>query len=447
MNSAKIISIVGRPNVGKSTLFNAIVGSRSTIEAKDEHTTRDYITKLKKIDGYQYFFIDNAGLDKFTKFHDSIGVDQLAIKKSLDNIYISDLILFVVDSICDIVDDDLTIAKILLQSKKPVLLLINKVDKKDNFKFNYLKLGFKDYLFISTSHKINIDEILEYINQFFYKEKLVNPDKNEEDNLKFAILGRPNVGKSSLFNLLINEDRAILSPISHTTRDVNEVLFQYENESYLLADTGGIIFKRKYSEKMHYLISLLSLKTLANVDVALIVIDGKEGITKQDLKIIFQAIQTFTPFILVINKIDLLSEQEKANLKSELEIKLDFFKTNYIVWTSCLDKVIPVDIFNHLKTIKHNFSRVFENKPITDFINKLLIVHPPKPVKNKKLKVFSASLKVDNNKFFLNLLINDRLCFNVQYGKYIKNKIQIFFKIEGHPIKILLKLKHWKKSN
>ena len=300
----KTVAIVGRPNVGKSTIFNKLVGKKVSIIEDTPGVTRDRIYSKVTYKNYKFHLIDTGGIDVSEEnFNDEIIVQaNIAIDEA-------DIIIFVVDGLEELNQNDFVIRDILMKSGKRVIVAVNKLDniKREENIYNYYELGFEEVLPVSGEHKLGLTELLDTITKDLteYKEEI-----EEEDNIKFCLIGRPNVGKSSLVNALLNEEKVIVSPIAGTTRDAVDTEFTYNKKKYIAIDTAGIRKSGKIYENIEKYSVLRSIKAIERSNVCLLVINAEEGIIEHDKHIANYAIEEGKPIIIVVNKWDTVADKK-----------------------------------------------------------------------------------------------------------------------------------------
>ena len=300
------VALVGRPNVGKSTLFNAMVGRKQAIIEDTPGVTRDRLYGLVKYRDYQFHLIDTGGIDISKEiFNDEIKVQaEIAIEEA-------DIVVFVVDGKEGLTANDKVVRQMLISSGKKVIVAINKTDSKlarENI-YDFYELGFDTYLPVSGEQKEGIYDLLDEITKDFNK---IEEDEYSEDTVKFCVIGRPNVGKSSLVNAILGEDRAIVSNEAGTTRDATDTVFTYHNKEYVVIDTAGMRKRGKIYESVEKYSLLRSLKAIDRSDVCLIVINAEEGIIEHDKHIAGYALEAGKAVIIVVNKWDLIDNKDEA---------------------------------------------------------------------------------------------------------------------------------------
>ena len=317
-----VVALVGRPNVGKSTLFNRLVGTKIAIIEDVPGITRDRIYGDVKFGEYSFHLIDTGGIDISNEtFNDEIKVQaEIAIEEA-------DVIVFVVDAKEGITTNDLVVKDMLLKSGKKIIVAINKIDSKlakDNI-YDFYELGFDNYINISSEQNEGIYELLKEITKDF-KEVI----EEDDDSIKFSVIGRPNVGKSSLVNAILNEERVIVSNVAGTTRDAIDTPFTYHNEKFIVIDTAGMRKKGKIYEAVEKYSLLRSMKAIDRSDVCLLVLDAETGIIEHDKHIAGYAIEAGKPIIIVVNKWDTVEDKDESMKKFIKDIRNNFQSFTFV---------------------------------------------------------------------------------------------------------------------
>ena len=326
-----VVAIVGRPNVGKSTLFNKIIGKKLAIVEDTPGVTRDRLYQEASYNGKRFYLIDTGGIDvEKEDFNEEIKIQaEIAIEEA-------DVVLFIVDGKEGITHNDLVVRDILRRSKKKVIVAINKVDVKsaqDNM-YDFYELGFDTYIPISSIHNTGYNDLMDTITIDFKNSS----DDNTDDRLKFSIIGRPNVGKSSLTNALLNEERVVVSNIAGTTRDSINSVFKYHGEEYVLIDTAGMRKKGRVFETIEKYSLIRSMRAIDESDICLVVINAEEGITEHDKHIAGYAIERGKGLIFVVNKWDLVKDTTINDFKKLMRAEFQFATYAPIVFLSALTK-------------------------------------------------------------------------------------------------------------
>ena len=430
----QVVALVGRPNVGKSTLFNRLIGSKVAIIEDTPGITRDRIYGVVNFNNHSFHLIDTGGIDiTEDKFNEEIKVQaEIAIDEA-------DVIVFVVDAKEGLTANDLVVKNMLLKSNKKVIVAINKIDSKyatDNM-YDFYELGFENYMNISSEQNEGIYELLEEITKDFpiYEEE-------EDDTLKFSIIGRPNVGKSSLVNALLNEERVIVSDVAGTTRDAIDTPFTYHGQPLIVIDTAGMRKKGKIYENVEKYSLLRSLKAIDRSDVCLLVIDATTGIIEHDKHIAGYALEAGKPVIIVVNKWDTIDEKDEQMKKFTKDIRANFQFMPYapIVFLSALTKKRIHTLIPQILKVYENSRRMVPTNLINDVIRDAYNLNLPPSYKGRRLKIYFSS-QVSCAPPTFNIQVNSKGLIHFSYERYLENKIRESFDFEGTPIVLHFKNK------
>ena len=431
-----VVALVGRPNVGKSTLFNCLVGKKISIIEDTPGVTRDRVYGNVEFENYKFHLIDTGGVDVSKEiFNDEIKVQvELAIDEA-------DTIIFVVDGKEGITTNDLIVRDMLLKSKKKVIVAINKTDSKlfKEHEYDFYELGFDTYINISGEQNIGIFELLDKITEDF--KKIVD-EEYDEHMIKFSIIGRPNVGKSSLVNAILNEDRVIVSNEAGTTRDAIDTVFTYHGEDFVVIDTAGMRKKGKVYEKIEKYSLLRSLKAIDRSDVCVIVINAEEGIIEHDEHIAGYALEAGKAVIIAVNKWDLIDDKDENMKKFIREIRANFQFMPYapIVFLSALTKKRIHTLMPEVIKVYNNSKKEIKTSTLNDVINDAYALNLPPSYKGKRLKIY-FSTQVSTCPPTFNIQVNNKGLVHFSYERYLENKIRESFDFEGTPIVIQFKNK------
>lgn len=428
-----IVSLVGRPNVGKSTLFNKIVGSKISIIEDTPGVTRDRIYSEASYKDTLFSVIDTGGIDVSRElFNDEIKIQaSIAIEES-------DVVVFVVDGKEGLTENDRVVRDMLRKSKKRVIVAINKIDNKQSQEhlYDFYELGFSEYIGVSAEHNIGMYELLDAITKDFPKRE----DIQEDDRLKFSVIGRPNVGKSSLINALVNEERVIVSNTAGTTRDAIDTTFKYEKQEFVLIDTAGMRKQGKIYETVEKYSLLRSLKAIDRSDVCLLVINAEEGIIEHDKHIAGYALERGKGIIIVVNKWD---KVENPNIKEYTDyVRREFQFITYapIVFLSALTKKRIHTLMPEILRVCENVKRQISTSVLNDVIMDAYALNLPPSYKGKRLKIyFSSQTGVKPPKFTFR--VNNKGLVHFSYERYLENKLRENFELEGTPIVLQFKNK------
>lgn len=430
------VAIIGKPNVGKSTFFNYLVGQRLSIVEDTPGVTRDRVYGETNWRGKDFTIIDTGGIEE--KANDVISI-QMRLQAELA-IDVADVIVFITDVTTGITPDDRDIALMLKKSKKPIVLVCNKVDdfkKLENDTYEFYNLGLGRPYPISSAHAKGIGDVLDAI-----YEHLPEKDENDEDKeyIKVAIIGKPNVGKSSLVNKILGENRSIVSNIAGTTRDAIDSKFENEHGKYIFIDTAGLRRHSKVEENIEKYSVLRTELAIERADVCLLMIDANEGVTEQDTKIAGLAHEAGKAVIIAINKWD---EYDKENGTLENYTKDVYNKLAYLSYAPIL--FISAKTGQRVEKLFELINEVSNNNAMriaTSVLNELLaeavaIVQPPTD-KGKRLKVLYMT-QVSTKPPTFAIFVNDKKLFHFSYERYIVNKLRQEFNFKGTPIRILIR--------
>ena len=442
--SKKIVAIVGRPNVGKSTFFNMLAGEALSIVSDMPGVTRDRIYADCAWRDIKFQIIDTGGIEP--KSSDEIsnlmrGQAELAMD-------MADTIVFVVDVKTGLTSQDMEIATLLRRTNKPVILVCNKVDNVGNPPmdlYEFYNLGLGEPLAISAKSKLGIGEVLDAI---YYSFKDVGQSEEEENEIKVAIIGKPNAGKSSLVNKLLNEERTIVSSVAGTTRDATDSRLKNKYGNYVFIDTAGIRKKNKIYDDIEKYSIIKAKAAIDRADVAVILIDAIEGVTDQDEKIAGYAHEKGKAMIIGVNKWDMVNKDKVTPSSYAKEVRKSFKFMSYapILTLSALTGKRVEDLFNIInKAYAANRFRV-STSVLNEIIMEATIITPPPTDKGKKLKIYyGTEVKVSPPTFVL--FVNDKKLAHFSYIRHMENVFRKYFDLEGTPINILVREKGEKEDN
>jgi len=427
------VCLVGRPNVGKSTIFNRLVGKKISIIEDTPGVTRDRIYGDVIYNNYKFHLIDTGGIDISKEvFNDEIKVQvELAIDEA-------DKIVFVVDGKTELNANDYTIRDMLKRSGKEVILAVNKIDNSNRLDnvYNFYELGFDNIIPVSGEHNIGISDLLDSITSNF---KEVPEIKYDDDHIKFCIIGRPNVGKSSLVNALLNENKAIVSDIAGTTRDSVDTLFKYDGENYVVIDTAGMRKKGKIYESIEKYSVIRSMKAIERSDVCVVVINAEEGIIEHDKHIASYAIEAGKPIVLVVNKWDTVSD--KNDIKSFTKLmrnEFQFLSYCPIVFLSAKTKKRIHTLMPEILKVYSNSKINVKTSVLNDVIRDAVMLNQPPSYKGKRLKIYFVN-QSDSQPPKFTFSVNSKGLIHFSYERYLENKLRENFNLEGTPIVLQFK--------
>ena len=433
-----IVAIVGRPNVGKSTLFNKLVGERAAIVDNQPGVTRDRLYRETEWSGTEFVLVDTGGLEPRNNEFMMNNIKKQAEVAMLE----ASVILFVVEAKAGITALDEEIATILRKKNKPVIIVVNQVDnlqKESDELYEFWGLGFEEMFPISAEHKINLGDMLDSV--IGHIAKLEFPE--EEEGLKLAIIGRPNAGKSSLTNRLVGSERTIVSDIAGTTRDAIDTAFEYDSEKYVIIDTAGIRRKSKIEEDLEYYSVLRAMKAIGRADVCVMMLDAVEGLTDQDKRIAGLAHEEKKPLIVCVNKWDLVEKDNKTmkNFEEGLREDLPFLAYAPILFISAFT---GQRVLNILKTANHIYDE-YTKRISTGLLNSVLkdaiAVNEPPTRKGRAIKINYAT-QISAAPPIFAIFCNHPDLLHFSYIRYIENKFREAFGFEGCPIEFVVNKKN-----
>jgi len=429
-----IVAIIGRINVGKSTLFNRITKKRTAIVENEPGITRDRIYAECEWKGKQFTLVDTGGVDfiKKEEMQKKITVQtELAIEEA-------DLVILLVDIKEGINPDDFKVAKTIRGKNKASILVANKGDiRGSELKlYEFYELGFGDPYIISAEHGLNIDDLLDRIISYISEIKIESEE--EENIIKVSILGKPNVGKSSLLNRILGEDRIIVSEHPGTTRDAIEVIFKHNSLKLIFIDTAGLRDKAKPKEDVEYYSTLRTFEAVHNSGIILLILDSTQGVSTQDKKIANYIQKERKACIIILNKFDLIKDNVDRKLFiDEARYELSFLKKSPIIMTSAVTGYNIDKIISTIKEVALQYSKKIPTSALNTFISEIISKNPPKYVVGNTLKIKYATQTGIKPPEFLLFVNNPKLMYT-SYHKYLENEIYKAFGFEGSPIVINL---------
>ncbi|WP_412520728.1 ribosome biogenesis GTPase Der [Staphylococcus simulans] len=427
-----VIAIVGRPNVGKSTIFNRIVGERVSIVEDTPGVTRDRIYSSGEWLTHDFNIIDTGGIElSDAPFQTQIRAQaEVAIDEA-------DVIIFMVNQREGLTQTDEMIAQMLYKTNKPVVLAVNKVDNPEMRSdiYDFYALGFGEPFPISGSHGLGIGDLLDEVAKHFKDE---GDDLYDEDTIRLSLIGRPNVGKSSLVNAILGEDRVIVSNIAGTTRDAIDTEYSYEDQDYVLIDTAGMRKKGKVYESTEKYSVLRALKAIERSNVVLVVLDAEEGIIEQDKRVAGYAHEEGKAIVIVVNKWDTLEKDSKTMKKFEDEVRKNFQFLDYapIAYVSAKEKQRLRTLFPLINEASENHKKRVQSSTLNEVITDAIAMNPTPTDKGRRLKVFYATQVAIEPPTFV-VFVNDEELMHFSYKRYLENQIRDAFGFEGTPIKII----------
>ncbi|WP_167629344.1 ribosome biogenesis GTPase Der [Listeria valentina] len=427
-----VVAIVGRPNVGKSTIFNRIVGERVSIVEDVPGVTRDRIYNTAEWLGKEFNIIDTGGIDLSNEpFLEQIRAQaEIAIDEA-------DVIIFITNGREGVTDADEQVAKILYRSKKPVVLAVNKVDNPEmrDQVYDFYSLGFGEPYPISGSHGLGLGDLLDEVRKHFPSEEETEYD---DDVIKFSLIGRPNVGKSSLVNAFLGEDRVIVSDIAGTTRDAIDTSYSFDGQEYVMIDTAGMRKKGKVYETTEKYSVLRAMRAIERSDVVLVVLNAEEGIREQDKRIAGYAHDAGRAIIIVVNKWDAIEKDEKTMKAFTEDIREQFQFLDYapIVFVSAKTKQRLTNIFPLINQVSENHSLRVQSSMLNDVISDAVAMNPAPMDKGKRLKIFYTTQVAVKPPAFV-VFVNEPELMHFSYERFLENRIREAFPFEGTPIRVI----------
>ncbi|MBB6635407.1 ribosome biogenesis GTPase Der [Cohnella thailandensis] len=432
-----VIAIVGRPNVGKSTIFNRIIGDRLAIVEDKPGVTRDRIYGTGEWNGVAFSVIDTGGIE----IDGEDGMLRLIRMQAELAIEEADVIVFMVDAKAGVTNSDEEVAQILFRSGKPVVVAVNKVDNLQRMDdiYEFYSLGFGDPVALSGSHGIGIGDLLDAAVKLLpVKEDQVYDD----DVIKVALIGRPNVGKSSLVNAILGEDRVIVSEVAGTTRDAIDTPFEKDGQKYVLIDTAGMRKRGKVYETTEKYSVMRSMKAIERADVALVVINGEEGIIEQDKHIAGYAHELGKASIFVVNKWDAVEKDEKTMQNFTNSIRDHFLFMSYapIVFLSAKTKQRLQKLFPVINRVAEQHAMRIPTHVLNDIVSDAVAVTPPPTDKGRRLRINYVT-QVAVKPPTLLVFVNDPELMHFSYERFLENKIRAAFDFEGTPLRLFTRRK------
>lgn len=431
-----IVAIVGRPNVGKSTLFNALAGEKISIVKDFPGVTRDRIYADVSWLSHQFTMIDTGGIEP-----DSKDLILSHMRKQAEiAIETADVIIFLVDVRQGLVDADFKVADMLRKSHKPVVLVVNKVDNFDKMMpdvYEFYNLGIGDPIPISASSKLGTGDMLDEVVKYFPVE---NEEHPEDERPRIAIIGKPNVGKSSIINRLLGENRVIVSDIAGTTRDAIDTAVTYDGKEFVFIDTAGLRRKSKVKEELERYSIIRTVAAVERADVVIMVIDATEGVTEQDAKIAGIAHQRGKGIIVAVNKWDAVEKDDKTIYKQTRDIKdvLSFMSYAEMVFISAKTGQRMPKMFDLIEQVIQNQSLRVQTGVLNEILAEAVVLQQPPSDKGKRLKIFYMTQVSIKPPTFV-IFVNSKELMHFSYTRYIENKIREAFGFAGTSLKFIIR--------
>lgn len=438
MKRKNIVAVIGRPNVGKSTLFNALAGKDISIVKDTPGVTRDRIYQDVEWLNQSFTLIDTGGIEPDSK---DIILSQMREQAEIA-IETADVILFLCDVKQGPTDADHRVADLLRKSGKPVVLAVNKVD---NFQkemldtYEFYQLGIGDPHPISAAGRLGIGDLLEEITTLFPKE---TREEEEEDAVSVAIIGKPNVGKSSIINKLIGTNRLIVSDIAGTTRDAVDTPLQYHGRNYIFIDTAGLRRKNKIKEELERFMIIRSVSAVERADVCILVIDAEEGVTEQDAKIAGIAHERGKAMIIAVNKWDLVEKDNHTvkEFSDQIRQTLAFAPYAEILFVSAKSGQRLTKLYDLIDAVSENHARRVPTGLLNEVLTQAMVMQQPPSDKGKLLRIYYMTQVAVKPPTFV-LFVNDKELMHFSYTRYIENQIRKTFGFQGTPLRFLVREK------
>ena len=429
----KLVAIVGAPSVGKSTIFNRIIGERKSIIESQRGVTRDRIYSHASWLTRHFNVVDTGGIEVENRpFQEQI---RTQVEIAIDE---ADIIVVVVDGKIGLTDDDQMVARMLYKTDKPIILAVNKIDDnhlKNNI-YEFYSLGLGDPIPVSGAHGVGIGDILDKIVSYIPE----NEENIEDDDVKFCIIGQPNVGKSSLCNAILNEERVIVSNIEGTTRDAIDTQFTRNEKDYVVIDTAGLKKRGKIYEAIDKFAALRALRAIDNSDIALLVIDGEKGITEQDKHVVGYAVEAKKAIILVVNKWDLVKKDNNTQAEFTKNIRKEFKFLDYapVIYLSALNKTKVNDLFDLIDQVYESYIFQIKTSVLNEIIQEAQMMNETPDFNGGRVRIYYAQ-QVASKPLTIALFVNDPHYMHFSYMRYIENRIRESFELMGSPINLVLR--------
>ncbi|MCR4585152.1 MAG: ribosome biogenesis GTPase Der [Lachnospiraceae bacterium] len=431
-----VVAVVGRPNVGKSTFFNALAGARLSIVKDTPGITRDRLYTDVEWLGRSFTLIDTGGIEPDSK---DVILSQMREQAQIA-IDTADVIIFMTDARQGLTDADSKVADMLRRSRKPLILTVNKVDNYEKQMpdvYEFYNLGLDEPYPISSAEKQGLGDLLDKVISYFPED---SGEEEEDDTPRIAIIGKPNVGKSSIINKLLGENRLIVSDIAGTTRDAVDTRIKYNGKEYVFIDTAGLRRKNKIKEELEKYMIVRTVSAVERCDVAVLVIDALEGVTEQDAKIAGIAHERGKGMIIVVNKWDLIEKDNKTmkEFTEKIESTLSFAPYAEKMFVSAKTGQRLIKLYDMIDAVVENHAMRVQTGVLNEIMTEAVAMQQPPTDKGKRLKLFyitQASVKPPTFVIF----VNDKELMHFSYTRYIENKIREAFGFAGTPLKFIIR--------
>ena len=431
-----VVAVVGRPNVGKSTLFNVLAGERISIVQDTPGVTRDRIyADVEWLDNH-FTLIDTGGIEPDSK---DIIVSQMREQAQIA-IDTADVIMFMVDVRQGLTDADSKVADMLRRSKKPVVLVVNKVDDFKKYEcdvYEFYNLGIGEPHAISSVNRLGIGDMLDEVIKFFPED---TSTEEEDDRIRVAIVGKPNVGKSSIINKLLGENRLIVSDIAGTTRDAVDTEITYNKKQYVFVDTAGLRRKNKIKEELEHYMIVRTVTAVEKADVVVLVIDAAEGVTEQDAKIAGIAHERGKAVIIAVNKWDAVEKSDKTmnEFTKKVRMTLSYMPYAEIIYISALTGQRLGKLFETIDVVSENHAMRVATGVLNEIMAEAVAMQQPPTDKGKRLRLYYITQVAVKPPTFV-IFVNDKELMHFSYTRYIENQIRETFGFKGTPLKFIIR--------
>ena len=431
-----VVAVVGRPNVGKSTLFNVLAGERISIVQDTPGVTRDRIYADVEWLDTKFTLIDTGGIEPDSK---DIIVSQMREQAQIA-IDTADVIMFMVDVKQGLTDSDSKVADMLRRSKKPVVLVVNKVDDFKKYEcdvYEFYNLGIGEPHAISSVNRLGIGDMLDEVIKYFPED---SSDDEEDDRIRVAIVGKPNVGKSSIINKLLGENRLIVSDIAGTTRDAVDTEITYNKKQYVFVDTAGLRRKSKIKEELEHYMIVRTVTAVEKADVVVLVIDASEGVTEQDAKIAGIAHERGKAVIIAVNKWDAVEKSDKTmnEFTKKVRMTLSYMPYAEIIFISALTGQRLGKLFETIDVVSENHAMRVVTGVLNEIMAEAVAMQQPPTDKGKRLRLYYITQVAVKPPTFV-IFVNDKELMHFSYTRYIENQIRETFGFKGTPLKFIIR--------
>ena len=434
--SKPVVAIVGRPNVGKSSLFNVIAGSRISIVKDTPGITRDRIYANSSWLDRDFTIIDTGGIEPESS---DVILSQMREQAQIA-MDTADVIVFIVDVKQGLVDSDSKVADMLRRSRKPVILCVNKVDdfkKYGNDVYEFYNLGIGDPIAVSAANRLGIGELLDAVVAHFPEG---DDDGEEDERIKVAIVGKPNVGKSSIINKLIGRERVIVSDIAGTTRDAVDTVIDHEGRQYTFIDTAGLRRKKNVKEDLEHYMVIRTVAAIERSDVVIVVVDASEGVSEQDAKIAGIAHEAGKGLIIAVNKWDLVEKDSKTSKKFEKDIRnvLSFVPYAQMLFISAQTGQRLVKLYEMIDAVAANAAMRIATGVLNEIMTEAVALQQPPSDRGRRLKLFYMTQVGVKPPTFV-IFVNDKELMHFSYTRYMENRVREAFGFAGTPLKFIIR--------